>query len=107
MGAQLITYLLYSELTKCHEHTFVIFQRVGDDSDISNCTEAILMNNDVDSSDFPPEVTSTLPNLPFVIPKDEIKKRRDFRKHCVFTIDPLTGNTFWNTIQQNVITSVS
>ena len=65
------------------------------------------MNNDVDSSDFPPEVTSTLPNLPFVIPKDEIKKRRDFRKHCVFTIDPLTGNTFWNTIQQNVITSVS
>jgi len=68
-----------------------LLKRVGDDSDISNCTEAILMNNDVDSSDFPPEVTSTLPNLPFVIPKDEIKKRRDFRKHCVFTIDPLTA----------------
>ena len=84
---------------------------MGDDSDISNCTEAILMNNDVDSSDFPPEVTSTLPNLPFVIPKDEIKKRRDFRKHCVFTIDPLTGNTyyglFWNTIQRDVIASVT
>ena len=68
-----------------------LLKRVGDDSDIDNCTEGILMNNDIDDSEFSPSVTSSLPTLPFVIPKSEIERRRDFRSQCVFTIDPLTA----------------
>ena len=68
-----------------------LLKRVGDDSDIDNCTEGILMNNDIDDSEFSPSVTSSLPTLPFVIPKSEVERRRDFRSQCVFTIDPLTA----------------
>lgn len=36
---------------------------------------------------------SSLPvhELPWKIPEEEIAKRRDFRKDCIFTIDPATA----------------
>ena len=51
----------------------------------------MLLENGVDYDEFDAQIESELPKLPFVIPNDEIMKRKDFRKDCVFTIDPLTA----------------
>lgn len=39
------------------------------------------------------QMISSLPvhELPWKIPEEEIAKRRDFRKDCIFTIDPATA----------------
>lgn len=42
-------------------------------------TIGLLMENDVEYSDFPDEVLTNLPELPWTIPADEVAKRRDFR----------------------------
>ena len=52
----------------------------------------ILLENGIDHEEkFNPGIEESLPQLPFVIPSEEIEKRRDYRKNCVFTIDPLTA----------------
>ena len=52
----------------------------------------ILLENGIDFlENFNPGIEDSLPALPFVIPTEEIEKRRDYRKNCVFTIDPLTA----------------
>ena len=52
----------------------------------------ILLENGIDYEEkFNPGIEESLPQLPFVIPSEEIEKRRDYRKNCVFTIDPLTA----------------
>lgn len=65
---------------------------LGSDKDINVRTQAILMEKGIDYPDeFSKEIENALPELPFVIPQDEIARRRDFRSNCVFTIDPLTA----------------
>lgn len=65
---------------------------LGSDQDINVRTQAILMENGVDyPDDFSQHIEDALPKLPFIIPPSEIAQRRDFRSHCVFTIDPLTA----------------
>ncbi|XP_062850645.1 DIS3-like exonuclease 2 isoform X2 [Trichomycterus rosablanca] len=55
-------------------------------------TEAMLMEYDVDYSEFTPEVLECLPqSRPWTVPPEEIKKRRDLRAECIFTIDPATA----------------
>ncbi|XP_034159362.2 DIS3-like exonuclease 2 [Pangasianodon hypophthalmus] len=55
-------------------------------------TEAMLMEYDVDYSEFTDEVLVCLPQgRPWTIPPDELRKRRDLRKECIFTIDPATA----------------
>ena len=45
------------------------------------------MENGIDFvENFNPGIEDSLPSLPFVIPPEEIEKRRDYRKNCVFTI---------------------
>lgn len=51
----------------------------------------MLIEHQIDDSDFSDAVTACLPALPFTIPQEEFSKRRDFRKECVFTIDPMTA----------------
>jgi ribonuclease R len=43
---------------------------------------------------FPPEVLLEAENIPVAIPKEEIKKRRDFREILTFTIDPEDAKDF-------------
>jgi ribonuclease R len=43
---------------------------------------------------FPPEVLLEAENIPVEIPKEEIKKRRDFREILTFTIDPEDAKDF-------------
>ncbi|KAM6178417.1 DIS3-like exonuclease 2 [Rhynchocyon petersi] len=65
---------------------------LGQAGEIEPETEGILTEYGVDFSDFSSEVLECLPqNLPWTIPQEEISKRRDLRKECVFTIDPSTA----------------
>ncbi|XP_041848575.1 DIS3-like exonuclease 2 [Melanotaenia boesemani] len=65
---------------------------LGQAGEIEPETEGILIEYDVDFSDFSDEVLDCLPkNLPWTIPPEEMKKRRDLRNECIFTIDPATA----------------
>ncbi|KAM6948751.1 DIS3-like exonuclease 2 [Aplochiton taeniatus] len=65
---------------------------LGQAGEIEPETEGILMEYDVDFSDFSDEVLKCLPQaLPWTIPDQELRKRRDLRNECIFTIDPATA----------------
>ncbi|KAK7481369.1 hypothetical protein BaRGS_00027325 [Batillaria attramentaria] len=65
---------------------------LGEAGEIDPQTEALLIENDVDDSEFSEQVLQCLPQeLPWSIPASEFEYRRDFRKECVFTIDPSTA----------------
>uniref|UniRef100_A0A0P6GI32 DIS3 exonuclease 2 n=1 Tax=Daphnia magna TaxID=35525 RepID=A0A0P6GI32_9CRUS len=61
---------------------------IGQAGDIEAETIALLLEHEVDYGQFPQEVFDSLPSLPWSIPPEEIRKRRDFREECIFTIDP-------------------
>nr|XP_056706548.1 DIS3-like exonuclease 2 [Euleptes europaea] len=64
-------------------------QSLGQAGEIEPETEGILTEYGVDFLDFSPEVLQCLPqSLPWVIPPEELAKRRDLREECIFTIDP-------------------
>ncbi|XP_007900590.1 DIS3-like exonuclease 2 isoform X3 [Callorhinchus milii] len=65
---------------------------LGQAGEIEPETEGILIEYDVDFSEFSDEVLNCLPkSLPWTIPAEEFKKRKDLRKDCIFTIDPATA----------------
>nr|XP_057924785.1 DIS3-like exonuclease 2 [Doryrhamphus excisus]XP_057924786.1 DIS3-like exonuclease 2 [Doryrhamphus excisus] len=65
---------------------------LGQAGEIEPETEGILVEYDVDFSEFSDEVLNCLPkNVPWTIPPEEMTKRRDLRKECIFTIDPATA----------------
>ncbi|CAO2625289.1 DIS3-like exonuclease 2 [Lemmus lemmus] len=67
-------------------------KNLGQAGEIEPETEGILTEYGVDFSDFSSEVLECLPqSLPWTIPPDELCKRRDLRKDCIFTIDPSTA----------------
>ncbi|KAM3605193.1 uncharacterized protein V6R79_022077 [Siganus canaliculatus] len=65
---------------------------LGQAGEIEPETEGILTEYDVDFSEFSDEVLDCLPkNRPWTIPPEEIEKRRDLRRECIFSIDPATA----------------
>ncbi|KAJ9567030.1 hypothetical protein OSB04_002996 [Centaurea solstitialis] len=70
-------------------HVVHVFGRGGE---VESQIAAILFQNAVDSSDFPPEAMACIPRVPWRIPEDEFRHRRDLRNLCVFTIDPSTAS---------------
>uniref|UniRef100_A0AAQ4QXD8 DIS3-like exonuclease 2 n=1 Tax=Gasterosteus aculeatus aculeatus TaxID=481459 RepID=A0AAQ4QXD8_GASAC len=65
---------------------------LGQAGEIEPETEGILIEYEVDFSEFSDAVLNCLPkNLPWTIPAEELSKRRDLRKECIFTIDPSTA----------------
>uniref|UniRef100_A0A3P9N1Q2 DIS3-like exonuclease 2 n=1 Tax=Poecilia reticulata TaxID=8081 RepID=A0A3P9N1Q2_POERE len=65
---------------------------LGQAGEIEPETEGIMIEYNVDFSEFPQEVMDCLPKtLPWTIPPEEIEQRRDLRKECIFTIDPATA----------------
>uniref|UniRef100_A0A3B5BDQ1 DIS3-like exonuclease 2 n=1 Tax=Stegastes partitus TaxID=144197 RepID=A0A3B5BDQ1_9TELE len=65
---------------------------LGQAGEIEPETEGILTEYDVDFSEFSDEVLDCLPkNLPWTIPPEELRERRDLRTECIFTIDPATA----------------
>ncbi|XVE95439.1 hypothetical protein REPUB_Repub02eG0097400 [Reevesia pubescens] len=53
---------------------------------------AILYQHAIHSADFPPQVLSCLPSIPWEIPPGEFQTRKDLRELCLFTIDPSTAS---------------
>jgi len=70
-----------------------IERSLGHSSDIAVRTEGLLLENNIDYGEFSPEALANLPDNyhTWTIPHQELKRRRDFRNDCVFTIDPLTA----------------
>ncbi|KAE8291272.1 DIS3-like exonuclease 2 [Larimichthys crocea] len=65
---------------------------LGQAGEIEPETEGILIEYDIDFSEFSDEVLNCLPkDLPWSIPPEEMRKRKDLRKDCIFTIDPATA----------------
>ncbi|XP_066537075.1 DIS3-like exonuclease 2 [Hoplias malabaricus] len=65
---------------------------LGQAGEIEPETEGILIEYDVDFSEFSGEALACLPqNLPWSIPPEEFTQRRDLREECIFTIDPATA----------------
>ncbi|KAM3932088.1 DIS3-like exonuclease 2 isoform 2-T2 [Leptodactylus fuscus] len=69
-----------------------LMKSLGQAGEIEPETEGILTEYGVDFSEFSNVVLKCLPqNLPWTIPQDELAKRRDLRKECIFSIDPATA----------------
>ncbi|KAJ8270415.1 hypothetical protein GJAV_G00114300 [Gymnothorax javanicus] len=88
--------LFICRITHWHDNsTFAegqLVKSLGKAGEIEPETEGILMEYDVDFSEFSEDVLQCLPqNLPWTIPPEELHKRRDLRNECVFTIDPATA----------------
>ncbi|CAL8326820.1 unnamed protein product [Arctogadus glacialis] len=65
---------------------------LGQAGEIEPETEGILMEYDVDFSEFPDVVLDCLPTaLPWSVPPEELGQRKDLREECIFTIDPATA----------------
>ncbi|KAG8581681.1 hypothetical protein GDO81_007753 [Engystomops pustulosus] len=69
-----------------------LMKSLGQAGEIEPETEGILTEYGVDFSEFSNIVLQCLPqNLPWTIPQEELAKRKDLRKECIFTIDPATA----------------
>ncbi|CAI8055951.1 DIS3-like exonuclease 2 [Geodia barretti] len=69
-----------------------LMRSVGEAGEIEPETESFLVENDIEFGEFLPEALECLPRqTPWTIPQEEVGRRRDFRKECVFTIDPETA----------------
>ncbi|XP_036410600.1 DIS3-like exonuclease 2 [Megalops cyprinoides] len=88
--------LFICRITAWHDNsTFAegrLAKSLGQAGEIEPETEGILTEYDVDFSEFSEDVLSCLPqDLPWTIPPEELHRRRDLRKECIFTIDPATA----------------
>ncbi|KAK2145384.1 hypothetical protein LSH36_683g03080 [Paralvinella palmiformis] len=69
-----------------------LLRSLGEAGQIEPETEGLLMEYDVDYSDFSEQVLACLPQtFPWSIPEKELSSRRDLRNLCIFTIDPATA----------------
>ncbi|XP_054288241.1 DIS3-like exonuclease 2 [Macrosteles quadrilineatus] len=68
-----------------------ILKEVGKSGDVEAETMAILLENNLDPTPHDPILNIFFPRLPYTIPDEEIAKRDDLRKECIFTIDPATA----------------
>jgi len=66
---------------------------VGQAGDISAETDALLKVNRIEWAEKPwsPEILSSLPTQQYIIPNEEVEKRKDLRKTRIFSIDPATA----------------
>ncbi|XP_050127219.1 DIS3-like exonuclease 2 isoform X2 [Malus sylvestris] len=69
----------------------VILNAFGRAGEVQPQVEAILFQNSINWSDFCHESLSCLPPLPWEVPQEEIKSRKDLRNLFIFTIDPSTA----------------
>lgn len=69
----------------------VVRQSLGQGGKIEARTTAILIEHAIHSADFRPDSLACLPKVPWKIPPEEFKKRRDLRELRIFSIDPPTA----------------
>ncbi|XP_066247740.1 DIS3-like exonuclease 2 [Euwallacea similis] len=73
-----------------HKAVGVIIDTLGRAGDLNVETLSILKEFCLDITPYTPDMVQFFPKTK-VIPQEELKKREDIRKECVFTIDPLTA----------------
>ncbi|KAK3885314.1 hypothetical protein Pcinc_010457 [Petrolisthes cinctipes] len=81
-------------ITQWREPRFALgelLRDLGGSGEVDSETEAMLLEQGVDHSEFPDAVLAHLPLLPWSIPPQELSCRTDLRKECIFTIDPSTA----------------
>ena len=76
---------------RIHTCSGTIEKLLGSASDLTARTQGILESNDIEDTDFSPEVLRCLPGGEYAISEEEVARRRDLRKSCIFTIDPSTA----------------
>ncbi|XP_076452005.1 DIS3-like exonuclease 2 [Babylonia areolata] len=70
----------------------MLARSLGEAGQLEPETEALLTENNIDSSEFSEKVLACLPKeTPWTIPAKELEWRRDLRRECIFTIDPSTA----------------
>ncbi|KAK4474023.1 hypothetical protein MN116_003337 [Schistosoma mekongi] len=74
----------------------VIEENLGNLDELERATKSILVDYGIKDDQFTPEDLQGLPINPhdFKIPETEYRRRRDFRSHCVITIDPANAKDF-------------
>ncbi|XP_065666029.1 DIS3-like exonuclease 2 [Hydra vulgaris] len=69
-----------------------LMRSLGEAGNIEAETESIIAANAIDSSPFSEDIIACLPNGDtWSIKPEELKKRKDLREECIFTIDPATA----------------
>ncbi|KAF8092627.1 hypothetical protein N665_0407s0007 [Sinapis alba] len=63
----------------------------GRGSELEPQINAILYQNSVCDSEFSHDSLASLPRAPWEVPEEEVRRRKDLRDLCVFTIDPSTA----------------
>ena len=70
----------------------VLSNEIGDPNDLQVQMDAILVDKNIDTRDWETfDVDDELPGSNWKIADDQVAKRREFRRECVFTIDPQTA----------------
>lgn len=64
----------------------------GRGSELEPQINAILYQNSVCDSEFSHDSLACLPRAPWEVPEEEVRRRKDLRDLCVFTIDPSTAS---------------
>lgn len=62
---------------------------LGESGEINAETEGLLITHDIQEQPYPENIDQYFPP-PFSV-EEELKHRKDFRKHCIFSIDPPTA----------------
>ncbi|XP_020288243.1 DIS3-like exonuclease 2 [Pseudomyrmex gracilis] len=65
-----------------------ILKIVGEVNEINAEMEAIILSNNLDISPYPTDLLQELPDQNYILTRDDMKDREDWRHECVFTIDP-------------------
>ncbi|KAK9110689.1 hypothetical protein Sjap_018749 [Stephania japonica] len=86
VGAQVGEWSEYNLLPNAH-----IVRVFGQGGEIKSQIASILFENAICCDDFSPESLSCIPDVPWEVPKEELKRRLDLRNLCSFTIDSATA----------------
>ncbi|XP_074564795.1 DIS3-like exonuclease 2 isoform X2 [Curcuma longa] len=65
-----------------------VIHMLGQGGETEAQMSAILFKHRINSFDFSAESLACLPDLPWKVPEEELKIRKDLRNMCTFTIDP-------------------
>lgn len=83
-------------------HIVHVFGRGGE---VGPQIAAILFENSIRASEFSPETLGCLPCIPWTVPQEEFRSRRDIRNLCTFTIDPVTATDLDDALSVELISN--
>lgn len=83
--------------------------QLGELGKLETETQTILVDNGIIINPFSSAMLSEIPSTsvenPWQLPEEEIKKRRDLRKECIFSIDPLGSEDIDDALSAKILPS--